>query len=131
VSVIDLDGSHRTVLAAGASGPAWSPDGRFIAYHAACGGIRLMTPAALDRTPASTALRCRSFGPRDGVPVRSPDGKRLVVANARGVFEVNPHGGAAARLLTRFGRCETGLGIFRTARPSSRPLTWPTSPRTG
>lgn len=123
ISVIDLDGSHRSRVVAAGSGPAWSPDGKSIAYHARCGGIKLATPAGADVTP-SPLRGCGSIGVSRGVPVWSPDGRKLVVANNLGVFVIDArNGGMQPALLTGFGNRATGLGLFGSGRPSWRPIT--------
>jgi Tol biopolymer transport system component len=120
ISIVDLDGSHRRLLVRHASAPAWSPDGITIAYRARCGGIKLMTPAGRDVTLASTELGCAATAIRGG-PVWSPDGRELAVANTLGVFLIDLRSPArGAELVTAFGARETGLGMFRTARPSWR-----------
>jgi Tol biopolymer transport system component len=120
VSIVDLDGSHRRRLVEHASAPAWSPDGNRIAYHAGCGGIRLITPAGADATPESPTFGCRGSTPvRRGRPVWSPDNRKLAVANALGVFVIDLRT-RTTELVTPFGSRETGLGIFRTAQPSWR-----------
>ncbi len=49
ISVINVDGSHRRLLATHASAPAWSPDGKTIAYRTPC-GIKIVTPGGKDLT---------------------------------------------------------------------------------
>jgi dipeptidyl aminopeptidase/acylaminoacyl peptidase len=120
VSIVDVDGSHRRLLVEHASAPAWSPDGTRIAYHAGCGGIRLITPAGADATPESPTFGCRGSTPvRRGRPVWSPDNRKLAVANALGVFVIDLRT-RTTELVTPFGSRETGLGLFRTAQPSWR-----------
>jgi dipeptidyl aminopeptidase/acylaminoacyl peptidase len=74
ISVINLDGSHRRLLATQASFPTWSPDGKMIAYRSRC-GISLVTPGGKDRTPANPPFACRAIG-LVGQPIGHPMGKR-------------------------------------------------------
>jgi len=121
VSIVDVDGSHRRLLVDHASAPAWSPDGSRIAYHAGCGGIKLITPTGADATPESPTFGCRgSTLVRRGRPVWSPDNRKLAVANALGVFVIDLRTTRITELVTPFGSRETGLGIFKTAQPSWR-----------
>jgi dipeptidyl aminopeptidase/acylaminoacyl peptidase len=122
VSIVDADGSNRRMLVENASAPAWSPDGATIAYHAGCGGLRLVNSAGADATPHSPAFGCQGSTPvRRGRPVWSPDGRKLAVANALGVFVIDLRSRwRDAELATPSGSRETGLGIFRTAQPSWR-----------
>jgi hypothetical protein len=53
--------------------------------------------------------------------LRPPDGRKLAVANTLGVFVIDLGSPArGAELVTAFGARETGLGVYRTARPSWR-----------
>jgi TolB protein len=80
ISVIDLDGSHRRLLATQASFPTWSPDGKTIAYRSPC-GIKLVTPGGKDKTPANPPFACIATG-LPGQPIWSPDGKKIAILGA-------------------------------------------------
>ena len=80
ISVINLDGSHRRVLATNARAPAWSPDGKTIAYGTRC-GIKLVTPGGKDVTPANPPFACHAIG-LSGDPVWSPDGSKITILGA-------------------------------------------------
>jgi TolB protein len=70
VYVMDCDGQNQTNLTADAYGhhPAWSPDGKFIAYMAH-GGIWVMKADGSDKRNVSHGKT------RDSEPVWSPDGQ--------------------------------------------------------
>jgi Tol biopolymer transport system component len=80
ISTINLDGSHRRLIATRASAPAWSPDGKTIAYRTRC-GIKLITPGGRDVTPANPPFKCQAIG-LAGDPVWSPDGKQIAILGA-------------------------------------------------
>jgi Tol biopolymer transport system component len=69
------DGSHRRLLVPDASNPAWSPDGRQIAYSSSRGGIWIA------RADGSSRRRLTAPPHRDGAldnePGWSPDGSRV------------------------------------------------------
>jgi Tol biopolymer transport system component len=80
ISVINIDGSHRRLLARDASFPSWSPDGKTIAYRTSC-GIKLTTPRGLDVTPANPPFVCHAIG-LAGQPIWTPDGNKLAILGA-------------------------------------------------
>jgi dipeptidyl aminopeptidase/acylaminoacyl peptidase len=94
IYTVALDGSHRRLVARGGAAPAWSPDGRTIAYQTTC-GIRLVTPAGRDVTPTATSNTCGAIG-RPGPPVWSPDGTKLAVEtrHRHGIYVMDKSGGA-------------------------------------
>ena len=94
IYVTRLDGSGRVRIAAGGEKPDWSPDGKTIVYRAA-DGIRFVTPAGADVTPAGPGGSRRSLLPR-GIPSWSPDGSTVAISTLRGVY-VRPLGGQATR----------------------------------
>jgi Tol biopolymer transport system component len=125
VSIVDTTGPHhRRLLLTHATAPAWSPDGRLIAIRALgrCSGIRLLTPAGKDVTPARRAKsRCRVIGPA-GTPIWSPNGRRIAIQTGRGIYVMNANG-THLHLVTN----ENGEGAFgptAAARPAWRPSYW-------
>ena len=115
IYTIAVDGSHRFLLAEGGAAPAWSPDGRTIAYQTTC-GIRLVTPAGRDVTPAATANSCGAIGV-SGPPVWSPDGTKIAAETTAGVY-VMGRGGAALHLISKQAS-RTWYGLL-PGRPSWR-----------
>lgn len=81
-----LDGTARGALTSAPevieAAPAWSPDGRLVAFSAHAGG-NLWNLMLLD--PDTGDLRAFSEGPMDLDPAWSPDGSRLAYASHFGV----------------------------------------------
>ena len=90
IYTVALDGSHRRRVARGGAAPAWSPDGRTIAYQTKC-GIRLVTPSGRNVTPRAETNWCGAIG-RSGPPVWSPDGTKLAVETDDGVYVMDRSG---------------------------------------
>jgi TolB protein len=114
VWVVDVDGQHRRLVARNAADPAWSPDGRTIAYRTSC-GIKLVTQAGKDVTPRSARL-CHAIGVA-GQPVWSPDGRKIAIGNRRGVYVMNRDGSQLSRLTS-----VNPTGVFGFSRPTWQPL---------
>jgi hypothetical protein len=112
ISVINLDGSHRRLLATQASFPTWSPDGKMIAYRSSC-GIKLVTPGGKDQTPAKPPFACHAIG-LAGQPIWSPDGKRIAILGAPsftpGTFVMDADGRRLTLLTRATGRTFSPLG---------------------
>jgi Tol biopolymer transport system component len=123
ISLINLDGSHRRLLATHASAPAWSPDGKTIAYRTRC-GIKLVTPAGRDVTPANPPFVCRAIG-LAGDPVWSPDGRKIAILGAPSftpaTFVIDANG-LNLKVLTH----ATG----RAVAPGFRDASWQPQPKT-
>jgi len=104
--VINLDGSHRRVLATNARAPAWSPDGKTIAYGTRC-GIKFVTPVGKDVTPANPPFACHAIGV-SGDPVWSPDGSKITILGAPsftpGTFVIDADGTHLTLLTHATGR---------------------------
>lgn len=120
VSIADTDGSHRRLLAAHATAPAWSPNGRLIAVRAlgGCSGIRLLTPAGADATPGSPGSACHVIG-IGGTPIWSPNGRKIAIQTTKGIYVMNANG-SGLKLATT----QTGAGVFwnvNPVRPTWRP----------
>ena len=125
VYVVNLDGSHRRRLAAGAL-PDWSPDGKTIAYltpgcaHAPDnkGRIRLVTPTGRDVTPPTAP--CNGIGPAGNpVPAWSPDGRQLAVGTDSALYLMHADG-TGLRQLQR-GRLLSRSPAWGYIRPAWRP----------
>jgi dipeptidyl aminopeptidase/acylaminoacyl peptidase len=111
VYVVALDGTGRKLVVAGGAAPAWSPDGRTIAYEARCG-------VALAPVTAGVKMRgsgCSAIGPR-GVPAWSLDGRTLAIGTRGGVYVLRANGTHLRRVTH-----ESGAGWFFTGRPAWAP----------
>lgn len=114
VYVVALDGSARRFVAAGASAPSWSSDGK-IAYESSCGGIRLATADGVDITPGPVSDSCRVIG-LPGRPAWSPDATAIAIGAPRGVYVV----GADGRGFHRTTR-DSSMGVLGGGRPAWTP----------
>jgi TolB protein len=105
IDTVGPDGSGRRILVGQAQFPAWSADGRRLAYAGvtADGRGRGIFVAAADGSRRVRVTR----DPDDGAPAWSPDGRRLVFHRARSpapgvlvatVYTIRPDGTALRRL---------------------------------
>jgi hypothetical protein len=118
IYAIDLDGSHRRLLASDATRPAWSPDGTRIAYESRC-GLRLVTPVGSHVSPGGVG-RCRAMGPR-GLPGWSPDGTKIAIETSKGIYVVNADGSDLRFLTHKTDNVLDESGANGLERPSWRP----------
>lgn len=121
IYTVALDGSHRRLVASGGAAPAWSPDGRTIAYQTRC-GIRLVTPTGRDMTPTATSNACGAIG-LSGPPVWSPDGTKLAVEtrNKQGIYVMDRSGRALHWVSLGLPETRTWYTAL-PGRPSWRPV---------
>ena len=112
ISVINVDGSHRRLLATQASFPTWSTDGKMIAYRSRC-GIKFVTSGGKDRTPANPPFACHAIG-LAGQPIWSPDGKKIAILGAPsftpGTFVMDADGRHLTLLTRATGRTFATIG---------------------
>ena len=69
--------TDRRLLAPDGQAPSWSPDGETIAYESSHGGVRLVTPAGVDATPARGRSRPPDYRPGRPTGRRSQSGLRM------------------------------------------------------
>lgn len=87
----------------------------------------MITPTGNATTLAAPVTGCGHNAIR-GLPVRSPDGRKLAVADKLGLFVIDLRSGHRfAKLMTGFASRDAGQGLF-TATPSWRPIA-PKAPR--
>ena len=105
------DGSDVSVLTALPTGltldpPAWSPDGRWLAFLAYEEGLNPSLGKAL-YTVRADGSELSKVGETTELPAWSPDGRRLAFTEGRGsegvVYTVEPDGGGLAELLRGMG----------------------------
>ena len=120
VYAVNLDGSHRRLLATEATAPNWSPTGDTIAYQARCRGIGLVSPTGVNLTPGAEPGVCVAIG-RPGAPAWSPDGAQIAVESHAGLYVMRADGSKLARV-----RTTSGSDAFDSGRPAWAPGTAPT-----
>jgi Tol biopolymer transport system component len=103
VGVARLPGTPR-IFGAGSS-PAFSPDGRWIAYAGEQGGIWLARPdcrwpKTTRRAPTCSKLRRLTRGPHDTSPAWLPSGKRISFVRSNQIYTVGARGGGLRLLLS-------------------------------
>lgn len=107
---VGLDGSHRVLLARDAASPAYSPDGKAIAFETTC-GVRTVAVGA----PTFAEPRCRR-SPTTGGLSWSRDSSTIAVASLQGVTLLTPDGTVVGNPYTQDAR-----GVYEVAAPAWAP----------
>ena len=104
----DGTGLTEIVKDGNAAGPAWSPDGKLLAY-ATTGGIRIVT---------GTGTFVRQLTTRGSGPTWSRDGKAIAFTIANSLYTVSSVGGPVRRLTTAPRGCHDGGARWSPTAPS-------------
>lgn len=97
--------------------PAWSPDGRLIAFVSKRDGVSHVYVMNADGTGVRRLTDARA---EDGGPTWSPDGRRIAFAREGALFVVDSAGGAARRL----GRAFAGRVADPTWSPDGKSIAF-------
>jgi Tol biopolymer transport system component len=98
ITLVDPDGSNLSYLVGG-SDPAWSPDGRTLAFVRAPSGEKpdIFTVSA-DGSHVTQLLTLQGQPGGIGPQALSPDGTQLVFASVNGIFVMNADGTGVRRV---------------------------------
>ncbi len=103
IYVVNPDGTGRTMLVNAINhqqDPAWSADGKYIAYASAQRGLREIYRADADGSNQVALSDGIAVGAVDDFPAWSPDGQKLVFVRNRQLWTIGKDGGTAVKLST-------------------------------
>jgi dipeptidyl aminopeptidase/acylaminoacyl peptidase len=107
---VGLDGSNRVLVARDAASPAYSPDGKAIAFETTC-GVRTVAVGA----PTFAEPPCGHSQTTGGLSW-SPDGSTIAVASLQGVTLLTPNGAVVGNPYAQDAR-----GPYEVAAPAWAP----------